>query len=36
MDGVNEIVIDGDVVAGKKEPIQVLGPKEDEEADEAA
>ncbi|MEP5621120.1 MAG: AAA family ATPase, partial [Hyphomicrobiales bacterium] len=36
MDGVNEIVIDGDVVAGKKDPIQVLGPKDDEDAEEAA
>jgi ATP-dependent Clp protease ATP-binding subunit ClpX len=36
MDGVNEIVIDGDVVGGNKDPIQVLGPKEDDEAEEAA
>gem|GEM_PF-1800977 len=36
MEGVNEIVIDGDVVAGKKEPIQVLGSKGEDEAEEAA
>ena len=29
MDGVTEIVIDADVVEGKKEPIQVHGPKEE-------
>ena len=31
MDGVTEIVIDKDVVEGKKEPIQVHGGKKDEE-----
>ena len=32
MDGVSEIVIDKDVVEGRKEPIQVLGGDEKEEA----
>ena len=29
MDGVTEIVIDADVVEGKKDPIHVHGPKEE-------
>ena len=32
MEGVTEIVIDADVVAGKKEPIRVHGSKEQKEA----
>ena len=31
MDGVSEIVVDRDVVEGRKEPIQVHGGKEDKE-----
>ena len=36
MDGVTEIVIDKDVVEGKKEPIQVHGGKKAEDKEEAA
>ena len=37
MDGVTEIVIDGDVVAGKKEPIRVVeGDAKKGKKDEAA
>jgi ATP-dependent Clp protease ATP-binding subunit ClpX len=32
MEGVTEIVIDADVVAGKKEPIRVIGEAKKEEA----
>ena len=36
MDGVSEIVIDKDVVEGKKEPIQVHGGKKEQDKEEAA
>ena len=36
LDGVTEIVIDKDVVEGKKEPVQVHGGKKDDKKEEAA
>ncbi|MCB2051288.1 MAG: ATP-dependent Clp protease ATP-binding subunit ClpX, partial [Novosphingobium sp.] len=36
LEGVSEIVVDKDVVDGRKEPVQVLGGKKNAEKEEAA